>query len=133
MQKSERTQVIGSNWSDELQLDDTQNKPGLFFRHLKSFLECLVCISGTRLSLRWVQINMNVTLMSLSTNYRHICIIIIILIKGKQLWVIIKYHGAISKLYNWLGSPQGKMMKMHDEWEDGSSREVVLFQVSVVQ
>lgn len=44
MWKSRRTQVIWSNYSDTIQLDDIQNKPGLFFRHLKTFLECIICI-----------------------------------------------------------------------------------------
>lgn len=44
MWKSERTQVIWSNYHDEPQLDDTQNKPGLSFKHLKTVFEYLICI-----------------------------------------------------------------------------------------
>lgn len=42
MWKSGRTQVIWSDYSEEIQLDDIQTKPGLFFRHLEAFLECLI-------------------------------------------------------------------------------------------
>lgn len=74
MWKCRRTQVIWSNYNDTIQLDDIQNKLGPFFRHSKTFLECIICISDTRLLFGWREINMNVTLWSSSSSYGNIYI-----------------------------------------------------------